>query len=65
MFEATIGFFQANAVWVVTLATLIVVTMISVNVVARRSAEKWREAEEAFSDFEELESFSTLSRLQD
>lgn len=65
MFEAVNGFFEANAVWVATCIAFIAVFMISVNVVARRTANQWREAEEAFKDFEEFESFSTLSRLQD
>ena len=59
------GFLEANAVWVATCVGFMSVTMISVNIVARRSADKWREAEEVFKDFEEFESFSTLSRIQD
>ena len=69
MFQAIInplaGFLEANAIWVATCIAFISVTMISVNVAARRSADKWREAEEVFEDFEEFESFSTLSRIQD
>lgn len=55
--------FEANTIWVATCITFVTAIMITVNVVARRSADKWREAEEAFEEFEELGSVSTLSRL--
>ena len=64
IFEAITGFVQANALWAVTCIVFVAVIMISVNVVARRSADRWREVEEACKDFEELESFSTLYRVQ-
>lgn len=64
MLETISGFFEANAMWAATCVAFCAVIMITVNIIARRSADKWREAEDAITDFEELESFSTLSRLQ-
>ncbi len=63
MFEAVTGFFQANALWGVTCIAFIATIIFSVNFVARRSANRWREAEERFKNFEALGSFRAWSSV--